>query len=63
MSRQNTIKQDNENDGCEISEYDLYPPEDNRLIASMLYDIIGGDNFSDYLEYFFDNYELEIFDW
>ena len=38
----------------ELSEKDFYPPEDNRVLHSNVYDISGGDNFNDYAEYFFE---------
>ena len=46
----------------EISEKDFYPPEDNRLYQSWINDIRNGDNFSDYVKWFYSMYENEIFD-
>ena len=46
----------------EISEKDFYPPEDNRLYQSGINDIRNGDNFSDYVKWFYNMYENEIFD-
>lgn len=36
-----------------LTEQDFYPPEDNRVLKSYVYDINGGDNFSDYCGYIF----------
>ena len=47
---------------CEITEQDFYPPEDTRLYESGIDDIIDGDNFADYSNWFYNNYEHEIFD-
>ena len=46
-----------------LTEKDFYPPEDTRLYKSGIIDIYGGDNFSDYAKYFFNNYGKEIFDY
>ena len=53
-------KQDS--DYYELSEKDFYPPEDTRYYQSGVEDICGGDNFADFVEYFFNTYEEEIFD-
>ena len=45
-----------------LTEKDFYPPEDTRKYESLVEDIDGGDNFEDYAEWFYDNYEDEIFD-
>ena len=37
----------------EISEEDFYPPDDKRILKSGVNDIMNGDNFEDYTEYFF----------
>ena len=50
-------------DYFKLTEKDFYPPEDTRLYCSGIEDINGGDNFSDYVKYFFDIYEKEIFDY
>lgn len=36
-----------------IREQDFYPPFDNRYWKSNVGDIVGGDNFADFCEYFF----------
>lgn len=46
-----------------LTEKDFYPPEDTRVYCSGIDDIDGGDNFSDYTKYFFNNYGKEIFDY
>lgn len=45
-----------------ITEKDFYPPEDTRLYESGIEDIDNGDNFDDYVKWFYNNYEHEIFD-
>lgn len=45
-----------------LTEEDFYPPEDKRLYCSKIRDIRKGDTFDDYVEWFWDNYESEIFD-
>lgn len=45
-----------------LTEKDFYPPEDKRTYKSGIFDIHGGDNFSDYAKWFYDNYEDELFD-
>lgn len=47
-----------EEDFC-LTEKDFYPPEDNRVLKSLVRDIHGGDNFAKYSEYIFDLYESE----
>lgn len=47
-----------EEDFC-LTEKDFYPPSDNRILQSYIYDIYGGDTFEDYTEYIFDLYEEE----
>jgi hypothetical protein len=42
-----------------ITEYDFYPPTDNRTVKSYVSDINGGDNFADYCKYMFDLLEEE----
>lgn len=46
----------------EITEKDFYPPEDTRLYQSGIEDICDGDNFSDYIKFFYSQYEEELFD-
>ena len=46
----------------ELTEKDFYPPMDTRLYYSCIDDIIDGDNFEEYIKYFYENYEDEIFD-
>lgn len=48
--------------GYEIKEEDFYPPEDKRVYRSGIKNIAGGDNFEDYAEWFYDNYENDLFD-
>ena len=55
-------KKDLNRDYYELTEKDFYPPEDTRYYQSGVYDICGGDNFADYVSYFFDLYEDELFD-
>lgn len=50
-------------DYFELTEKDFYPPKDTRLYCSGIEDINGGDNFSDYAKFFYDNYGKEIFDY
>lgn len=50
-------------DYYELTEKDFYPPEDTRLYCSGIEDINGGDNFSDYAKFFYNNYGKEIFDY
>ena len=49
-------------EGHIITEKDFYPPEDTRVYTSLVEDVDGGDNFNDYVKWFFKNYEKEIFD-
>ena len=49
-------------DDFEITEKDFYPPEDKRLYNSVVEDIHNGDSFAEYIKWFFDNYENDIFD-
>lgn len=46
----------------EISEKDFFPPEDKRKLKSGVKDISGGDTFSDYFDWFYDNYEDDLLD-
>lgn len=57
----NNIKYHKE-DYCKITEKDFYPPKDIREYQSGIDDIVGGDNFIDYIEYFLDLYEDDLFD-
>lgn len=47
---------------CELTEQDFYPIPDDRMHCFGIDDIEGGDNYDDYLEYFWDNFEHELFD-
>ena len=47
---------------CEITEKDFYPPKDTRLYCSCVGDIPDGDNFSDYVKFFYNQYENDLFD-
>lgn len=49
-------------DYYEITEKDFYPPEDKRFFRSGVEDIPYGDNFLDYINWFYENYEIDIFD-
>lgn len=49
-------------DYYEITEKDFYPPEDKRFFYSGVEDIPYGDNFLDYINWFYENYEIDIFD-
>ena len=44
--------------GC-LTEFDFYPPSDDRCLKSYVKDINGGDNFADYCKYMFDLLEEE----
>lgn len=57
-----TISRSNPNDEYEITEKDFYPPEDTRLYSSLIEDIDDGDNFADYIKYFYECYYDELFD-
>ena len=46
----------------ELTEQDFYPIPDDRMHCCGIDDIEGGDNYDDYLEYFWDNFEHELFD-
>lgn len=46
----------------ELTEADLYPPEDPRVYASGIDDVDGGDTFAEYAEYFWETYGHEIYD-
>lgn len=48
-------------DEC-MDESTFYPPQDDRLYCSGVYDICGGDNFNDFSVWFWETYEDEIFD-
>ena len=45
-----------------LTEKDFYPPYDDRLYCSGIGDIEGGDCYSEYVEYFWENYENDIYD-
>lgn len=46
----------------EITEEDFYPAQDDRIYMSNVEDISNGDNYEDYSEYFFSNFENDLFD-
>lgn len=55
-----------ESAGCvdeyyELDEYDFYPPEDDRMYCSCIDDIEGGDNYDDYVKWFWKEYENDIY--
>lgn len=46
-----------------LSEKDFYPPNDDRVLRSNVFDIAGGDTFEDYAkDYFNMTDELELYD-
>lgn len=45
----------------ELDEKSFYPPDDDRLCCSGIDDIEGGDNYEDYVKWFWDEYEDEIY--
>lgn len=45
-----------------LEESDFYPPEDNRMHCSGIDDVDGGDSYEDYVKWFWDEYENEIYD-
>lgn len=47
---------------CELSERSFFPPEDGRVYVSGIKDIRGGDCFAEHSEWFWNEYEDEIFD-
>lgn len=49
-------------DDALLCENDFYPPEDSRLYVSGIDDIDGGDSFEDYVKYFWEMYEGDIYD-
>ena len=42
-----------------LTEQDFYPPTDDRIWKSNVRDIIGGDNFADFCESFFETLDEE----
>ena len=42
-----------------LTEKDFYPPEDDRYLTSGVEDIRHGDNFVEYVEYYFATYVEE----
>lgn len=47
----------------ELNENDFYPPQDTRIFKSGVKDIIHGDSFDNYLDYFLEMcYEEGIFE-
>ena len=46
----------------EVKESDFFPPQDNRYYVSGIEDIDGGDNFTEYAEWFWETYEDYLFD-
>ena len=46
-------------DYIELTEENFYPPSDDRVFKSYIYDIKYGDNFSDYCKYIFDIFDEE----
>ena len=62
MKNLNKNYNDNIENNSELTEEDFSPPEDNRLYWSCVDDITGGDNFEDYVYFFWAAYENEIYD-
>lgn len=57
---ENLDKKDNsKEDNFYLTEADFYPPSDNRYLQSYVRDVVGGDNFVDYCEEFFEWLEEE----
>lgn len=52
-----------DNINCYLADNDYYSPFDDRVLKSYVEDIEGGDNFIDYVSYFFDTYGKDIFDY
>ena len=50
------------NEYIELRESDLYPPFDDRLHTFGIDDIDGGDSYDDYVKWFWEEYEHEIYD-
>ena len=49
-------------DFVELEESDFYPPEDYRMHTFCIDDIDGGDTYDDYVKWFWEEYECEIYD-
>ena len=45
-----------------LTEEDFYPPEDDRVHSFGIDDVPGGDDYDDYLVYFWKAYGHELFD-
>lgn len=50
-----------ENEYIELCDQSFYPPADDRLYSSGIDDVLGGDNFDDFVESFWELYEDEIY--
>lgn len=48
-----------EDDNFYLTEEDFYPPSDNRVLKTGIYNIVNYDSFEEYAEYIFDLYEKE----
>lgn len=46
----------------ELSSKDFYPAPDNRFYTSNIEDVEDGDSFQDYVEWFYETYEEDLFD-
>lgn len=57
-----TCKFRESSDFVELDEADFYPPDDDRVYSSNVDDIDGGDCFEDYVEWFWNEYEKDIYD-
>lgn len=63
MSSLNNINNEHYLDGyVEIKESDFYPPSDDRLHTFGIDDIDGGESYDDYVKWFWEEYEYEIYD-
>ena len=49
-------------DFCELDSQSFYPPQDDRVYTSGIDDIYDGDNFAEYVSYFWETYEEDIYD-
>lgn len=55
------FKKKNKGDYYELTEKDFYPPSDDRVFVSGVEDIKGGDNYYDYAEWFYNEFEQDLF--
>lgn len=63
MGNLNNINTEHWLDGyVEIRESDFYPPSDDRFHTFGIDDINGGETYDDYVKWFWEEYESEIYD-